>query len=101
MLSYYALCSKKSINPSHNVDYTNHEKYNKMRKINLKQQKQLVEGVKKMFKSKEQFIFMMFKNDDGSDNIIQYSWNTTPEKLVYYFQEAIKSRIMKEEVKKK
>ncbi len=63
--------------------------------ITLKQLNMLKDNIDKMSRSEEQFIFLFFKNLDGTDNITQYSWNMIPEKLKYYFKELIKSATLR------
>ncbi len=57
----------------------------------------LKDNIDKMSRSEEQFILLIFKNLDGTDNITQYSWNMIPEKLKYYFKEAINSAEIRED----
>ena len=59
------------------------------KKMTEKQVKILKENINKMVESDEQFLFLLFKNKNGTDNITQYSFNMIPEKLVYYFKKAI------------
>ncbi len=65
--------------------------------MTIEQVNLLKESIDKMSRSEEQFIFMLFKNLDGTDNITKYSWNTIPEKLKYYFKEAINSAEIRED----
>ena len=65
----------------------------RMIKIGKEQIKELKECIGEMSESTESFILMIYKKKDGKDNIIQYGYNFPEEKLVYYLQEAIKSRI--------
>ena len=57
--------------------------------------KQEIEMLKKtivrMSKSGEQFLFMIFKEEDGSDHITQYSFNMRTDKIINYWQKALKS----------
>ena len=57
--------------------------------ISVKQIKLLKKDIDKMSRSEEQFIFILFKNPNGADNITQFSHNTNIEKLKYYFIEAL------------
>lgn len=68
-------------------------------KITKEQIEEIIKGIKEMSKSKEQFLFMVFKNKNGTDNVTQYSYDFVPEKLVYYLQEAIKKGTTKESKK--
>lgn len=62
--------------------------------ITKKEIKILKDNIEKMAKSNEQFIFMIYKNPDGTDNITQYGYNMPKKKLAYYFREAIKSSLI-------
>ena len=66
-----------------------------MEKITTKQINTLKESIEKMSKSDEQFIFMLFKNKNGTDNITEYSFNMVPEKIVYYLKKAVKRGVVK------
>ena len=68
-----------------------------MEKATKEQIKLIKKNIDKMSKSDEQFIFMVFKNKDGTDNITQYSYNLVVDKLEYYFKKAINSGVLKEE----
>ena len=68
-----------------------------MNRITKEQVKILIENINKMAKSDEQFIFMVFKNPDKSDNITEYSFNTNQEKLIHYWNEAFKRASIFEE----
>lgn len=67
-----------------------------MKKITKKEMDMLKSNLDKMEKSNEQFIFMLFKNPDGTDNITQYSYNIIAEKLGYYLKEALNSGEIRE-----
>lgn len=58
-------------------------------KLTKKQIKILKSNIDKMAESDEQFIFILFKEPDGTDNIIEHSHRTVTEKLSLYFQESI------------
>ena len=62
-----------------------------MEKITPKQIQILQKNVENMAKSDEQFLFMLFKNKDGTDNITEYSFNMVQEKIGYYLKEALKN----------
>lgn len=62
-----------------------------MKKITSEQIKVLKKSIENMAKSDEQFIFMIYKNKDGTDHIAQYSFNMTTEKVGHYFKEAVKT----------
>ncbi len=59
-----------------------------MKRITSKQVNVLKQSIDKMSKSKEQFIFMIFKNEDGTDNITEYSFNMVADKIKYYLKKA-------------
>ena len=61
-----------------------------------KQREILKENIDKMSRSDEQFIFMLFKNPNGSDNITKYSFNIPADKLEHYLMESLKSGELKE-----
>jgi hypothetical protein len=61
----------------------------KRKKITPEQVKLLKENIDKLSKSDEQFIFILFKNENGTDNITEYSYNLPQEKLAYYFRNSI------------
>lgn len=63
----------------------------KMKKITNKQTKILKESIDKMLKSEEQFLFMIFKNPNGTDNVTEYAYNMIPEKLTHYWQKALEN----------
>ena len=56
-----------------------------------KQIKMMKENIDKLTRSGEQFIFILFKNPDGTDNVTQYSFNIPVDKLEHYLMEALKS----------
>lgn len=68
-----------------------------LKTITLKQINLLKENIDKMSRSEEQFILLIFKNLDGTDNVTRYSWNMIPEKLKHYLKEAINSAEIREE----
>lgn len=53
----------------------------------------LKDGIDKMAESDEQFIFMLYKNKDGSDRVIQYANNADSDKLRHYLKEASDSAL--------
>ncbi len=59
--------------------------------LTLEQVNLIKESIDKMSRSDEQFIFMIFKNPDGTDNVTRFSLNMVPEKLKHYFKEAMDS----------
>lgn len=59
-----------------------------MNKINSKQVNILKENIEKMAKSDEHFIFMIFKNENGTDNVIEYAYNMDTEKIKHYLKKA-------------
>lgn len=68
-----------------------------VQRMTIEQVNILKKNIDEMSRSEEQFIFMIFKNLDGTDNITQFSWNMVPEKIEHYLREAINSAIIKEE----
>jgi len=64
-------------------------------KLTKEQVNMLKSNIDKMGKSDEQFIFILFKNLDGTNNITEHSHNIIPEQLVYYFQKAIRRGVKK------
>lgn len=60
-----------------------------MKKMTKKQIGILKLNIVEMIKSNEQFIFMIFKNPNGTDNITEFSYNMIPEKLGFYFRKAL------------
>ena len=65
--------------------------------LTKKQIEELKEGINKLSRSGEQFIFILFKNPDGTDNITQYSFNIPVDKLKYYLMKALKSGELRNE----
>ncbi len=65
--------------------------------MTLKQINSLKRNIDKMSKSEEQFIFMIFKNKNGTDSVTEYSWNMIPEKIIHYLREAINSATVRED----
>lgn len=49
----------------------------------------LKENIDKMSKSDEQFIMMIFRNPDGTNNITGYSYNMPLENIKYFFEKEI------------
>ena len=65
-----------------------------MNKVTPEQIKILKKSIDRMAKSDEQFIFMVYKNKNGTDNVTEYCFNMIPEKIAHYFKEAVKQGIM-------
>jgi hypothetical protein len=55
-------------------------------KITKKQLELLHKNIDEMALSDEQFIFMLYKNQKGTDNITGHAHNVMQEKLIYYLQ---------------
>ncbi len=70
-----------------------------MVKITKEQIKILKENIDKMDKSNEQFIFMLFKNPDGENNITEHSHNIIAKELGFYLGKAPKSGKLRQEEK--
>ena len=68
--------------------------------ISKKQTEVLKKNINKMSRSDEQFIFILFKNPNGTDNITEYSYNIPIDKLQYYLMEALKKGKLKDEKEK-
>ena len=60
-----------------------------MLKMNSTQLRNLLKQVGRIGKSDEQFIFMIFKNEDGTDHITEYAYNMMPKKIIYYWEKAL------------
>ncbi len=65
-----------------------------MKKMNTNDLNILKKSIERMSKSDEQFIFMIFKNKDGTDNITEYSYNMNPNKIIYYWEKASKRAVL-------
>ena len=70
----------------------------KTKKITTAQIDILKKSIEKMAKSSEQFFFMIFKNENGTDNITQYSWNMVPEKMKHYWEKALETAELEKEI---
>ncbi len=70
-----------------------------MVKITKEQIKILKENIDKMDKSNEQFIFMLFKNPDGENNITENSHNIIAKELGFYLGKDPKSGKLRQEEK--
>jgi len=68
-----------------------------MNKINQKQIKSLKKGIDNMADSEEQFILMIFKNKDGTDNITEYSYNMVKDKITFYLNQALKKATIRDD----
>ena len=64
--------------------------------ISKKQVETLKENIDKMSRSEEQFIIIIFKNPDGTDNITGYSHNIQVDKLEYYLMQELKRGKLKD-----
>jgi len=68
-----------------------------MNKINQKQIKSLKKGIDNMADSEEQFILMIFKNKDGTDNITEYSYNMVKDKITFYLNQSLKKATIRDD----
>ena len=57
----------------------------------------LKKNIDKMYRSDEQFIFIIFKNPNGTENITKYSYNIPVNALEYYLMKALKRGKIKDE----
>ena len=64
--------------------------------ISKRQIELLKENIDKLSRSDEQFIFILFKNLNGTDNITEYSYNVPVDKLEHYLMEALKKGKLKD-----
>jgi len=64
--------------------------------ISKRQVEMLKENIDKLSRSDEQFIFIIFKNPNGTDNITEYCYNLPLDKLRHYFMEALKRGKLKD-----
>lgn len=62
-----------------------------MTKLTKKQIDLLKESIDEIGKSDEQFIFMIFKKDNGEDNITHHAHNIPIEKVKWYLKRAADS----------
>ena len=58
----------------------------KQKELSAKQKKSIIKSINNMFDSEEHYLFMIFKNGDGSDTITQYSFNANKEKITCYIK---------------
>lgn len=65
-------------------------------KITKKQLEILKENIEKMAKSEEQFLIMIFKNKNGTDNITSYGYNLPKDKLAYFLRTELNRAEMRE-----
>ncbi len=65
--------------------------------ISKKQIELLKKNIDKLSRSDEQFIFILFKNPNGTDNITGYSHNILLDKLEYYLMKELKRGKLKDE----
>ncbi len=66
-------------------------------KLTKKQVELMKSNIDKMAESEEQFIFMLFKNPNGKDNITAFSYNIPPEKLNHYLLKELRRGVVKNE----
>ena len=57
--------------------------------ISLEQIKLLKKNIDKMSRSEEQFVLMIFKNPNGTDNITGYCYNMPPEKIRVFLEQEL------------
>ena len=57
--------------------------------ISEKQIKLIKEKIDEFSRSEEQFIIMIFKNSDGTDNVTSYCYGLPVDKLKYYLRKEI------------
>lgn len=67
-----------------------------MNPISSEQLDKLIKAIKEMSRSEEQFVFLVFKNQNGTDNVSQYSFNMPQEKLEFYLKRAFESAVIRE-----
>lgn len=63
--------------------------------------KKVQKNLKKMRKSNEQFMFIIFKNEDGTDNVTAYSFNMPYDKLKHYFTREMSNAKLEDHIDEK
>lgn len=69
------------------------------KRITKKQIKDLKESLDNLNKSNEQFVFVLYKNKNGSDQIVGCSYNMSIDKLKYYLGKELGRAVIKNENK--
>lgn len=62
-------------------------------KITNEQKQMLKDNIDKMAESDEQFFFMLYKNENGTDNVTGHAHNMSEQKLLYYLKKESDRRI--------